>query len=442
MKIVFIGAGSGFGARTIVDLMSFPELRNCELVLVDVNQEHLTPVLAYAEKVVKSVGGTAKVTGALDWRNCLDGASYVITAFAQGGPAYAGIPYYYEINTPMEYGIHQNVGDTVGIGGVFRMLRCAPELVEIGKTMERVCPGAWLLNYVNPMSMLTRILNKSCPKIHTLGICHNIQWAIWDICQWLKIKDHKTLRYEAAGVNHMDWFLRLEYIDGRSVYPDLLKAGEDPGIWEMKPTQFELLRQFGYWTTESSEHCAEYLPYFMRGAEGRARLKLKLRELKPERVKVSSRWTNDSDLMKELDGRKPLDSTRSFEYVSHIVHALETDNVYRMHLNVMNNGLIDNFTRETCVEVCCTADRTGVHPHKVGMLPTELAALSGGMANMQTLASDAFLEHDLGKACLACMIDPCTAASATPAAIRECFNKLLDLEREWLQPYWGSILNV
>ena len=163
MKIVFIGAGSGFGAKTVVDILSFEELRSAQIVLVDINPDHLHPVVDYARKVAQAVGSDPSlITGELAWRGgVLDQADYVITAFSQGGPGYNGVPYYYEMNVPAEYGIAQCVGDTVGIGGMFRILRTAPELLAIAQDMEQRCPGAWLLNYVNPMSMLTRIISKA-----------------------------------------------------------------------------------------------------------------------------------------------------------------------------------------------------------------------------------------------------------------------------------------
>ncbi len=441
-KIVFIGAGSGFGSKTMVDLFSFAELRECELVLVDINRQHLEPVVAYTRKVAAHYGSSARVSGVLDWRGgALEGADYVFTAFAQGGPAYEGVPFHYEICVPQEFGIFQNVGDTVGLGAVLRTLRTAPELLAIGQEMERRCPGAWLLNYVNPMAMLTRILTKACPKIRTLGLCHNIQYGIRDVARWIGVS-HKQLRYEAAGLNHMDWFLRLEHLDGRDAYPELLRAADSPEIYIERTVQFELLRSLGFWTTESAGHCAEYLPYFLPRSQDREKVQLPVRRPSATPPPMAPRWHNESELVRQLDGREPLNLTRSFEYGAHIIHALETDAVYRMHLNVMNDGLLDNFTKETCVEVCCTTDRLGVHPHRVGSLPIHMAALCRGMADMQTLGSDAFLEHDLRKACLACVIDPCAAACATPAAIKECFNKLLELEREWLQGYWGTQLKV
>jgi len=439
-KIVFIGAGSGFGAKSFVDIMSFPELHDSEVVLVDINPTHLDPVLAFCNRVVEHYDAPTKVTTAADWRDgVLDGADHVITSFAQGGPAYRGVPFHYEMTIPREYNIHQNVGDTCGIGATLRTMRTAPEFLAIAHDMERRCPGAYVLNYVNPMSMLTRILTLACPKIHVIGLCHNIQYGIRDVARWLGVS-HKDLVYEAAGINHMDWFLRIEYPDGRDAYPDLVKAARNPEARKHRAVQFELLDHLGYFTTESSGHCAEYLPYFMHTEEGRASCGLRVRETSPDIPKTAPRWNADSDLVKQIDGREPLKLIRSHEYGVHIIHAMATDNVYRMHVNVMNDGLIENLSRDHCVEVCCTADRTGVHPHRVGKLPVQLAALCRGMADSQTLAADAVLEKDLEKACRACIIDPLCAASATPAQIRECFTRLLEADRQWLVPFWEGEL--
>lgn len=439
-KIVFIGAGSGFGARSFADILSFEELRDSAIVLVDINPENLAPVTAYCREVVKAYDAGTQISTATDWRDgILDGADYVMTSFAQGGPAYRGVPYHHEIAIPRKYGIEQCVADTAGIGGVFRALRCAPELIAIGRDMEARCPGAYLLNYVNPMAMLTRTLSIACPGIAMLGLCHNIQYTIRDVARWIGC-DHKDLRYTAAGVNHMDWFLSIEYLDGRDAYPDLLAAAENEEVYRRRAVQFELLKAFGYFTTESSGHCSEYLPYFLPRKQDREAVYLQTRQTEAVVEVAAPRWGADSDLVQQTDGRMPLELGRSFEYGMHIMHALETNNVYRMHLNVINNGCIDNFTGDTCVEVCCTVDRNGVHPHRVGRMPVQLAALCHGISDVQTLASDAVLERDLGKALQACMIDPATAAAATPARIGECFNELLEAERPWLEREWGDAL--
>ena len=238
----------------------------------------------------------------------------------------------------------------------------------------------------------------------------------------------------------MDWFLTIEYLDGRDAYPDLLAAAENEEIYRRRAVQFELLKVFGYFTTESSGHCAEYLPYFLPRKEDRDAVFLTPRQTEATVDITAPRWGADSDLVQQTDGRMPLKLDRSFEYGMHIMHALETDNVYRMNLNVINDGCIDNFTDDTCVEVCCTVDRNGVHRHRVGKMPVHLAALCHGLSDMQTLGSDAILERDLNKALQACIIDPTTAASATPAKIKACFNELLEAERPWLEEEWGSAL--
>ncbi|MBI4979102.1 MAG: alpha-glucosidase/alpha-galactosidase [Spirochaetes bacterium] len=444
IKIVFIGAGSGFGAKSFVDILSFPELRECEVVLVDVNPTHLEPVAAFCRKAAEAQQAKVKITLADNWRNdgVLDGAHYVITSFAQGGPAYVGVPYHHEIAIPAEYGIYQNVADTAGMGGVFRLLRTLPELTAIGREMEKRSPGSYMLNYVNPMSMLTRSLVMLCPGIHVIGLCHNIQYGIRDVARFLGVP-HKELCYRAAGVNHMDWFLTIDYLDGRNAYPDLVKAmDKSPVMRERFPVQCELLTHFGYWTTESSKHCAEYLPYFMPRETSRASVKIDVRKTTPDVPATAARWGKESDLVMQTDGRKPMDLARSHEYGIHIIHALETDNVYRMNINVINNGAITNLPDDYCVEVPCVADRTGIHPTMVGELPVHLAALCRGMADMQTLASEAAVRRDLTLAYRACLVDPLTAASAPPKAIYECFTKLLDAERPWLEPYWNDALTA
>lgn len=442
-KIVLIGAGSGFGAATVADILSYEELWDSEIVLIDINPEHLGPIADYARKVVEHHGAPTKVTTASRWRDGpLEGADFVMTSFAQGGPAYSGVPFHHEISIPQRYGINQYVADTAGIGGVLRLMRTGEELLAVAQDMQRRCPGAWLLNYVNPMAMLTRVLTLACPDIHTLGLCHNIQYGIRHIAGRLGCS-HEDLRFVAAGVNHMVWFLRLEYADGRDAYPDLpaaIQRCEDDG-WHL-PVQEEMLKQFGYWTTESSNHCAEYLPYFLPRDEDREAIGLKVRETKADVDLTAPRWREDSDLMQQLAGDKPLAVERSHEYGVRIIHSLAAGGVHRMHLNLLNRGMIENLPDGTCVEVPCTVDASGVSPHHVGALPIHLAALCRGIADMQTLASDAFLEKDLTKAFRACLIDPCAAASATPAQIRQCFNELLEAERPWLESYWGPDLHV
>jgi alpha-galactosidase len=234
----------------------------------------------------------------------------------------------------------------------------------------------------------------------------------------------------------------VEYLDGRDVYPDLLAAGEKEENFKRCSSKFELLKHFGYWSGEGPGHVAEYVPYFLPRDEDREYVNVKKRQRPPDFDGTTPRWHADSDLVQQVEGTKPLNVKRSNEYGVRIIHAAHSDSIYRMHLNVMNDGLISNLPDDYCVEVCCTADRAGTHPHQVGKLPVQLAAICRGMADMQTLASDAVLEKDLVKAYQACLLDPLTAACAPPRKIKECFNELLEAERHLLEPYWGADLKV
>lgn len=443
MKIVFIGAGSGFGATSFVDLMSYEELRDCDMALVDINPGHLDPVAAYCRKVAGHYQAPTRITTHANWREpaVLDGADFVITAFAHGGLAYSSRAYHDDIAIPMKYGVQSTVADTIGFGGIMRMMRTGPELLAIGRAMERQCPRAALINYVNPMSMLTRALCLGAPGIPTYGLCHNIQGGIWEIARFIGCTS-KDLRFTAAGVNHLSWFLRLEYLDGRNAYPDLLKAAENAENYRRCGSKFELLKQFGYWSGEGPGHVAEYVPYFLPRDEDRETIFVQKRTPPAVSDGTSRRWGPQSDLVQQLNGEKPLKLQRSDEYGIRIIHAAATDHAHRMHVNILNHGLIENFPDDTCVEVPCTADRTGVHGQRVGRMPVEVAALSRAMADMQTLASDGLLEKDLEKVCRAAMIDPLAAACARPQRLRECFNELLESQRELLEPYWGKLLRV
>lgn len=443
MKIVFIGAGSQFGAKSFVDLMAYEELRDSEVALVDIKPDHLEPVAAYARKVAAHYKAPAVITTHSNWRDheVLDGADFVITSFAQGGFAYSSRAYHNEIAIPLKYGVKSTVADTIGFGGIMRMLRTGPELLAVGQAMERQCPAAALINYVNPMSMLTRMLCLGAPGIRTYGLCHSIQGGISEIASYIGCK-RQDLRFTAAGVNHLCWYLTLEYLDGRNAYPDLLKAAEKPENYKRCASKFELLKQFGYWSGEGPWHVAEYVPYFMPRDEDRESIYVGKPTPPAVNDTSSPRWGPKSELIRQLNGEQPLDLKLSSEYGVRIIHSAQTNHPHGMHVNLQNNGLISNFPDDYCVEVGCVADRTGVHPQPVGRMPVQVAALSRAMADMQTLASDGLLEKDLNKVCQAAMIDPLAAACARPQRLRECFNEMLATERESLQPYWGSSLRV
>lgn len=431
IKIVIIGAGSFFGQKLVKDILSFPEFQDSKIWLVDINPDHLIPVEKYCKKVVELHGCSAVIKATTERKDALPEADYVITSISQGGPAYSGEPYYYDITIPCKYGVDQFVADTVGIGGIFRTMRTAPEMLNICKDMEKYCPEAWLLNYVNPMSMLTRIMYDGS-LIKNIGLCHSVQGTARQLADYIGAK-YEDISYWVAGINHIAWFLTFKY-KGKDAYPLLWEAMKNNDIYWQDQIKFEIFKYFGYFVTESSAHMSEYVPYFRKNDQLIDKFKLERRNVckNPE----TNRWeANDSDLKKELTGDLKIDLTKSHEYASEVIYSLETGEPARMNLNVKNNGVISNLSSEGCVEVPCLVDELGVHPCYVGKLPTELAAIDRAAMDMQNLTVEAFFEKSVKKATRAAMLDPLTAACCTLKEIQKMFDEIFTAEEKWLS-YW------
>jgi len=352
----------------------------------------------------------------------------VVVAIAVGGRAYGGSPYYDEVMIPSEYGVEQSVADTVGVGGVFRTLRTAPEMLRICRDMEDLCPDALMLNYTNPMAMLCWAMSEAT-SIEVVGLCHSVQGTSQQLARYIE-KPFDEMRFWVAGINHMAWFLQLEW-QGQDAYPLLLEASENPEIRAKDPVRFEILRQFGYFVTESSTHMSEYVPYFRKRRDLWEQFNLK--ERRPPKEAPASRWDwQDPDFLAQLRGEKPIEMKASHEYASGIMSAIESGTPFRFNGNVPNDGIITNLPPECVVEVPCFADREGVHPCAVGELPTQLAALNASNIAVQDLAVQAALEGDREKAVHACMLDPLTAAVCSLAEIREMCGRLFEAEKHLL----------
>ncbi len=431
-KTVIIGAGSGFGARLSVDILAYPALREGTIALVDINPDQLAPVTAYVKKVVEAHDAPVRVESSLDRREVMEGADFVITAIAVGGPAYNGVPYYHEITIPQRYGVSQQVGDTLGPGGIFRTLRTAPEMVAIAKDMEELCPDALLLNYTNPMAMLCWILNEAT-KVRTVGLCHSVQGTSEQLAGFIG-KPYAETTHWVAGINHMSWFLEFQW-NGRDAYPLLREAMEKPEIYAKEPVRFEIMRHFDYFVTESSRHMSEYVPYFRKRPDLLEQFSLTHRE--PEEVPTAKgRWWEESTLGRQLAGKEPLNLRGSHEFASGIIHSVVTNTSGRINGNVRNGGSIANLPADCCVEVPCLVDRTGIRPCTVGALPPQLAALNQSNVAVQELAVQAFLEKDRRKAYQAVLLDPLTAAVCTPAEVQRMFDEMCAAEAEWI-PWLG-----
>lgn len=418
-KIAIIGAGSHFGGKLSRDILAIPELQDTHIALCDINQERLTGVVDYVQSVIDGHHLPGNVSGYINRREALEGADFVVTSISAGGPAYAGYPANIEVNIPAKYGIEQSVADTIGVGGIFRFLRTAPIQLAICRDMEELCPNALLLNYTNPMCMLTWMHSEGS-RIKNVGLCHSVQNTISELSRYLGIPDTEVM-YHCVGINHQAWYLRLER-NGEDLYPALRALLSDPEATQKDSVRFEMFKHFGYFVTESTTHCSEYHPYFRRTKELRELFGLRERVVSEETPKPH-RWS---------DGEGVPELKHSNEYASRIIQAMITDKPYRFNGNVMNTGMIPNLPAGCCVEVPCLVDHQGVQPCYAGPLPAQLSALNLSNIVVQELAVRAALDRDREAAFHACAMDPLTRSVCSLDQIRKMFDELWDAEGDLL----------
>jgi len=401
VKVTLIGAGSTVFARTLIsDILTFPELaEGLTVALMDVDAERLRAT----ERMTAAAGVDVQAT--LDRRAALDGADYVFTMFQVGGYRPATV---IDFDVPKRFGLRQTIGDTVGIGGIMRGLRTIPVLLDVCSDMAELCPDALLLQYVNPMAMLCWAVARAS-SIRAVGLCHSVQGTARDLAADLGVD---RLDYRCAGINHLAFYLELMH-GGRDVYPHL-RAKTDIPNWNR--VRYEVLRHFGYFCTESSEHLAEYVPWFIKSA-------------RPELIEEFNIPLDEYLLRceEQLAQSVPerLATQRSDEYGAEIIHALETGESFRFNGNVMNDGLIDNLP-SCCVEVPCTADENGITAQPVGALPPQLAALIRTNVNVQELTVEAALTDSRDHVYHAAMLDPHAAAELSLEEIHELVDQLLE----------------
>ncbi len=426
-RIVIIGAGSGFGSRLSMDILAREPLRDSTICLCDIDEGRLTAVTRYVQRIVDGHGLPATLLSSTDREELLPGADCVITSVAVGGGAYWGEPFASEINIPRKYGVDQCVGDTIGPGGVFRFLRTAPEQLAFCKDIERLCPDALLLDYTNPMAMLTW-LHSAGSSVQNVGLCHSVQGTTMMLARWLEVP-YEEVSYLVAGINHQAWVLRFRH-NGEDAYPRLREAIEREEIDAQERVRCEIMRQFGCFVTESSGHNSEYVPYFRRTPELRERFGLKSREVRMDAGRTRE-WMKDTGVDEDKETPVP-ELVRSREYASAIIEARAAGEPFCFNGNVMNSGLITNLPQGCCVEVPCVVDREGVHPCYVGDLPPQCAALNRSNIAVQELAVRAVLDRDREAAFHAVALDPLTAAVLPLHEARAMFEELWEAEKHLL----------
>jgi alpha-galactosidase len=421
VKVSLIGAGSVVFAQTLIgDLLTLPELADGTTVaLMDIDEERLRVSELAARRIVDTLGVDTRIEATSDRRTALDGADYVLTMFQVGGYRPATVT---DFEVPKRFGLRQTIGDTVGIGGIMRGLRTIPVLLDVCRDMEELCPDALLLQYVNPMAILCWAAARASP-IRTVGLCHSVQGTARDLAVDVGVPAGE-LEYVCAGINHLAFYLELRH-GGRDLYPEL-RAKQDIPDWNR--VRYEVLRHFGYFCTESSEHLAEYVPWFIKRARPEliAEFKVPLDEYLRRCEEQVAEWEG---LRASLEDGRRLSVTRSDEYSAGIIHGLETGEPFTFNGNVMNDGLVDSLPY-CCVEVPCVADARGITPQPVGALPPQLAALIQTNVNVQALTVEAALTGRRQHVYHAAMLDPHTAAELSLAEIRELVDRLLEAHGE------------
>ncbi len=415
-KIAMIGAGSVVFTKNLLgDILSFPELATSHIALHDIDAGRLEAGERMARWTAGQLGASPTITAHQDRRAALDGADYVINMVQVGGHTATML----DFDIPKQYGLEQTIGDTLGIGGIFRALRTIPVLLDICGDMAEVCPNAWLLNYTNPMAMLVWAVTRAT-RIKVVGLCHSVQGTARALAKYCDVPYYE-LEYDTAGINHMAWYTTLKW-NGQDMYPTLREAMAHRFVYAKDKVRFEIFRHFGYFVTESSEHMAEYTPYFIKSPAEVDRLDIPIDEY-PRRSVANVREYEHT--IEKLRTGRDFRIQRSEEYASLIIHSLETDTPRYIYGNVENQGLIDNLPQGACVEVRCNMDRQGLHPVPYGALPPHLAALNRTNINVQELTVLAALEGNRDHVYHAAYLDPHTASVLTLDQIQALVTDLI-----------------
>lgn len=432
-KITFIGAGSCVFTRTLLgDILQFEELGDSEIALMDIDPDRLETAEILAHKVATALEVKPRIRSYTDRKKALRGADYVINTIQVGGYDPCTI---IDFEIPKKYGLKQTIADTLGIGGIFRGLRTIPVMVDFCREMEKLCPDAWLLNYTNPMAINTGAVLQQT-GIKAVGLCHGIQGAHHWLARCLGVPANE-LAFVAAGTNHCAWFIKLEH-KGVDLYPRLRQmVAEGKEEWtQHDKVRFEMLRRFGYYGGESSEHLAEYVPYFIRKdhPELIERFDVPIDEYIRRCIAQNEHW---DDMARRF--RDPNESVgeirRSSEYGSLIIHSVETGEPCVVYGNILNNNHITNLPNRACVELPCLVDHNGVQGTVVGDMPVQCMAITMTNVNVHLMTQQASVTRKKEDVYRAAMLDPLTAVNLTMDEIVSMCDDLFEAHGDWMPKF-------
>jgi alpha-galactosidase len=433
-RVVFVGAGSVvFTRQLLADLFRFSDLPPVQIVLYDIDQERLDVARGTAEQVAARLDSRAEIVATLDRRQALDGADFVINSIQVGGIDGTRA----DLEIPARYGLRQTIGDTTGIGGVFRGLRTFPVLSAIARDMIELCPDAWFLNYTNPMAMNIWWLSLVAPQIKAVGLCHSVFWTVHGLCELIGVP-MEGVDYRAGGVNHQAWLTTWQR-NGEDLYPLLRdKIDSDPEL--RRRVRVEIFSRVGFYPTETSEHSSEYLSWFLRSDDQIARYRLQPLEY----LQISEDNVAEFEQAKhDLAAGRPLElSEEAAEYAPQIIHSILTGTERRIHVNTPNISLIDNLPAGAVVEVPAVVDADGVHPERFGSVPAVGAALNRSYLSVAELAITAALNGDPELARRAVLVDPNASSSLTPEQIWAACDELTKAHARYLPRALGGEVDL
>jgi alpha-galactosidase len=432
-KIALVGAGSTVFAKNLIsDCLSYPELKESTITLLDINEDRLQTSEKMAHHVAKAWDASPEIIATTNPKVALMDADYVMYMFQVGGYEPSTV---IDFEIPKKYGLRQTIADTLGIGGIFRALRTIPVMLNYAYLMEDICPDTTVLNYVNPMAMNTWAMLEGS-DITTVGLCHSVQGSYRHLCEAIGVNPNEV-NYTCAGINHMAFYLTLEH-KGEDLYPRIFEkvsSGEYAPEWDR--VRLDMMLRLGYYITESSEHFSEYGPWHIKRDRPDLieQYNIPLDEYPRRCVGQIKGWEAMRDDFEAGKGFEGL--TRSSEYGSRIIHAMETGEPTVIHGNVLNTGLIDNLPDRCCVEVPCLIDNNGIQPMKVGPIPPQCAALDRSNISVQELVVRAILENQKGYVYHAAMMDPHTAAELSLDQIWELVDDLFEAHGDMI-PLFGE----
>ena len=437
-KITFMGAGSTVFARNVLgDCMCSPALCDSEIALYDIDRKRLEDSEIILNAINKNVNeGRAHIKtylGVDNRKEALRDATFVVDAIQVGGYDPCTIT---DFEIPKKFGLRQTIADTLGIGGIMRGLRTIPVLEGFARDMEEVCPEALFLNYTNPMGILSGYMQRYT-GVKTVGLCHSVQVCSEKLLEKLDMKDKLEGRVETiAGINHMAWLLDIKDKDGNDLYPEIRRRAAEMNAAQKHDdmVRFEYIKHLGYYCTESSEHNAEYNPFFIKSKypELIEKFNIPLDEYPRRCIEQIKGWEEERNSILK-DGKITHD--RSKEYASYIMEAVVTNQPYKIGGNVINNGSIENLPADACVEVPCLVDGTGVNPCRVGRLPVQLAAMNMSNINVQLLTIEAAATKKKEYIYQAAMMDPHTGAELSIDDIVKMCDELIDAHGDYMKMY-------